>query len=229
MRAVRNVADAIPSVRSAFNGDVEVLLDLGSLERRDDAMLRDQGATGYILRHESLGSRLRCLEDLLELGYRVDTGIISGLPEQSADSIVRDVLLVSELGVHMYSVSPFMPASNTPLAGERAGDVDLALNSISVLRLCYPHLLIPSVSALERTSEGGQARGLAAGANVMTINFTRTADRKRYLIYGDERFVVNRSHVDGILDQLGMKPRTAAFRQTCALPSGDCAASATRP
>jgi biotin synthase len=62
----------------------------------------------------------------------------------------------------------------------------------------------------------------------MTINFTRTADRKRYLIYGDEKFVVSRSHVDGILDQLGMKPRTAVFRQTCALPSGDCTASATR-
>ena len=77
-----------------------------------------------------------------------------------------DLLLAREIGVHMVSGSPFIPAPDTPLAHRAPGDVDLTLNFIALARLmnsdCW---LIPSVSALETRQSGGQSSGLDTGAN----------------------------------------------------------------
>ncbi len=163
------------------------------------------------MRHEMLEDRLRCLRDLLELGYKVGTGLISSLPGQTLGSIVDDIELAGALGVHMCSVSPFVPAPDTPLQLKPPGSVDLAINTLACLRICLPGLLIPSVSALEKTSAGGQSRGLAAGANVMTVNFTGDADRQRYLIYGKDRFVVKMQHVQRLVQAAGLQTRGSVF------------------
>ncbi|SCK13826.1 biotin synthase [Streptomyces sp. WMMB 322] len=216
--------DAIPRIRQLFGGHVEILLNLGNLKRAQYARLRELGATSYILkhetsdpelhfsiRHESLETRLRCMNDLLELGFKVGTGLISSLPGQSLDSVIDDIQLAGELGVSMCSVSPFIPAPNTPMSLSPIGDNELALNVIACLRVSYPHLLIPSVSALERAGDGGQSRGLEAGANVMTVNFSRAVDQKRYLIYGKDRFVVTLDHVRGIAGKSGLELRGSVF------------------
>lgn len=194
------------------------------MNRRQYERLRDLGATSYILkhetsdarlheaiRHETLEDRMRCLMDLLDLGYKVGTGLISGLPGQTLDSIVDDIELAGALGVHMCSVSPFVPAPGTPLHLARPGSIDLALNVLACLRICYPGLLIPSVSALEKTHVGGQSLGIAAGANVMTVNFTGDAERQRYLIYGKDRFVVRMQHVRNLVRTAGLEIRGSVF------------------
>lgn len=221
---LENVQSAIPKIRELYNDRVEVLLNIGNMSREQYARLRRAGALSYILKHEtsdpelherirkeSLESRLRCMRDLLDLGYKVGTGLISGLPGQGLDSIVRDIELAGTLGVHMCSVSPFVPAPDTPFANEPPGSLDLALNVIACLRICYPHLLIPSVSALEKTEPGGQSRGLAAGANVMTTNFTSDAARDKYLIYGKERFVARLNHIREVVARAGLTPRGSMF------------------
>ncbi|MEV5242996.1 radical SAM protein [Streptomyces cinnamoneus] len=218
------IEDAIPRIRELFGGRVEILLNLGNMRRGRYERLRNLGATSYILkhetsdprlhetmRHESLDERLRCIRDLLDLGYRVGTGLISSLPGQTLDSIVDDIELAGTLGVHMCSVSPFVPAHNTPLQLAPVGSNELALNALAALRLHRPELLIPSVSALEKTSSGGQARGLVAGANVMTVNFTGETDRQRYLIYGKDRFVVNKQHVEELVRASGLRTRGSVF------------------
>ncbi|AJC59853.1 Radical SAM domain-containing protein [Streptomyces sp. 769] len=85
------------------------------------------------------------------------------------------------------------------------------MNIIAILRICYPHLLIPSVSALEKTDSGGQSRGLDAGANVLTVNFTGEADRDRYLIYGNKRFVVGLEHARKLADNAGLTMGRSIF------------------
>jgi biotin synthase len=67
------------------------------------------------------------------------------------------------------------------------------------------------VSALEKTSAGGQSDGLAAGANVLTINFTGAKDIDRYLIYGKNRFVVGMNHVRSLLVGAGYSTRGSIF------------------
>lgn len=216
--------EAVPRILDLYDGHVEVLLNIGNLRREQYARLRDIGATSYILkhetsdpelhrsiRHESLEARLACFRDLKDLGFRVGTGLISSLPGQSLESIIDDIELAGELDADMCSVSPFIPAPDTPLAIQPVGDTDLALNIIACLRVLYPHLLIPSVSALERATGGGQSRGLLAGANVMTVNFSAAEDQKRYLIYGKDRFIVKLDHVQNIAAQAGLTLRGSAF------------------
>ncbi|WP_063777486.1 radical SAM protein [Streptomyces sp. 769] len=223
-RVLSVLRESIPAIREIYDGDVEILLNVGNLTRAQYKNLRELGAVSYIIkhetsdpelfraiRHEDLEQRLRCMRDLLDLGYRVGTGLISGLPGQSIESIIDDIELAGELGVHMCSVSPFVPAPDTPLSIAPAGSNELALNIIAILRICYPHLLIPSVSALEKTDSGGQSRGLDAGANVLTVNFTGEADRDRYLIYGNKRFVVGLEHARKLADNAGLTMGRSIF------------------
>jgi biotin synthase len=212
------VVEVIPRIRELFKGKVEILLNLGVKGREEYALLRKAGATACILKHETsdpdlhrrlreeaLETRLECLGTLLDLGYKVGTGTIVGLPGQTLESLGDDVLLAGALGVHMTSASPFVPAPGTPLAQAPAGLLNRTLNTMAAMRLLNPHCLIPSVSALEKVGRGGQRMGLEAGANVLTINFTPAAENREYLIYGKNRFVVHHDHVNRILLQSGLK------------------------
>lgn len=219
-RTTRTIGGIIPEVRREFGGAVEVLLCLGDKSRADYAYLRRQGADSYIIKQETsdpdlhramrgteLESRLAATADLVALGYRVGMGTIVGLPGQTPASLVGDILLAKRLGASMTSASPFVPAAGTPLADAAPGDIDTTLNVLALMRLANPHALIPTVSALETLSPGAQARGLNAGANVITVNFSPEADRARYPIYGDCRFVVRRDHALRTLEAAGLEPR----------------------
>jgi biotin synthase len=97
------------------------------------------------------------------------------------------------------------------------------------MRLVEPTWLIPSVSALAKSQEGGQFRGFKAGANVLTINFTPDVQRHRYLIYGKDRFVVRRDYARELIAQTGMTLRGSVYvgeHRVTALPQpGDRAAA----
>ncbi|MEU3493186.1 radical SAM protein [Kitasatospora cineracea] len=223
-QTTRVVGEALPGILDLYDGEVEILLNLGNKRRSEYEYLREQGATSYILkfetsdprlaeevRQESLDSRLKCLQDLLDLGYRVGTGSIIGLPGQQVADVARDLVFARDLGVHMCSVAPFIPAPDTPLADHPAGDVELALNAIAVSRLLAPDWLVPAVSALSKIAGEGQYRGLMAGANVITVNFTPDEQRDRYLIYGRDRFVVKRDYASGVIARTGLRPRGSVF------------------
>jgi biotin synthase len=221
-RTTQTTGEAIPEIRRIFGQDVDILLVLGDKNRDEYAYLREQGATSYILKHETsdpelhrehrfyaLEDRLKRLEDLLSLGYRVGTGTIVGLPGQTLEILADDILLARSLGVHMSSASPFVPAAGTPLADAEPGDVDLTLNALAIMRLMMPGALIPSVSALQKQAAGAQALGFAAGANVITVNFTPDGDQANYPIYGADRFIVGRDYAAQVLLEAGLRPDVA--------------------
>ena len=226
-RTTQTVGEAIPEIRRIFAGEVDILLVLGDKSREEYAYLREQGATSYILKHETadpalhlrhrfypLEERMAHLEDLLSLGYRVGTGTIVGLPGQTLEMLADDILLARSLGVQMCSASPFVPASGTPLADAEPGDVDLTLNALAVMRLAMPAALIPSVSALQKQAPGAQAMGFAAGANVITVNFTPVRDQASYPIYGADRFVVGQTYAAQVLEEAGLKSGTCLSSKT---------------
>lgn len=213
---------AMPEVRRLFRDKVQILLCLGDKTHDELARLKAQGADSYILKHETsdpelfyslrkrrLQDRLACLNDLLSLGYLVGTGTIVGLPGQSVESIARDILLPTQLGVHMTSCAPFIPARTTPLAEQPAGDIDMTLNTLALMRILNPNALIPTVSALEKLRPGGQLAGLNAGANVITVNFTPDREKSVYRIYGAERFCVSLRHAASTLEQAGLRSSQA--------------------
>jgi biotin synthase len=218
------VGNVLPRIRALFGGAVEILLCLGNKSEEEYAYLRNQGATSYILKHEtsdpelneklrhsSFANRIEGLRTLVRTGYKVGTGTIVGLPGQTIESLADDLLLARDIGAHMVSASPFIPAPDTPLAHDPPGDVNMTLNFIALARLMNPRWLIPSVSALESRQSGGQTAGLAAGANVLTVNFTPVNERGKYLIYGKDRYIVRNDHVNEIVALSGMQRSASVF------------------
>ena len=216
-QTTRLLLDVLPKVRQLFDDQVEILLGLGVKSEAEYRALKEHGADTCILKHETadpvlhreirqeeLEVRLTAIRTLLQLGYRVGSGCIVGLPGQSIESLADDILLAHSLGVHMCSASPFVPASDTPMAGASPGSVARTLNMIATMRIVNPAWLIPTVSALEQQSAGGQGAGLRAGANVMTANFTPPDQQKNYLIYGGTRHIVGTEHVRRQLDMAGL-------------------------
>jgi len=127
---------AIPRILEAFHGEVEILLNLGNKSRAEYERLKSAGAYSYILKHETadaalyqemkfetLDQRLRCLSDLLDLGFKVGTGSIIGLPGQTLGHVADDILLAKRLGTHMVSASPFVPAPRTPIERHPGGSL----------------------------------------------------------------------------------------------------------
>jgi biotin synthase len=214
----RVVSAVIPLIRRDLG--CEVLLNLGEKPRHVYEEWAALGATSYILKFEAsdpqlywdivrtpLDKRIECIHLIRAAGMEVGTGNIVGLPGQTLDMLVRDVLLVAELEPDFASSSPFIPNENTPLESVEDGDVNMTLNTIALFRLLLPGALVPTVSALEKLRPGGQREGLDAGANVITINFTPEDQRDKYKIYSKERFVVGAEHARLIIGDAGLEIR----------------------
>ena len=211
------VFEAIPRIRAL---GVNVLLNLGEKSRDTYARYVAAGADSYILKFETsdpdlyekivgspLAKRLECTRWIREVGMKLGTGNIIGLPGQTLDTLVEDILLAQEMQPDFVSSSPFIPNENTPLESLGMGDLQLTLNSIAICRLLFPNALIPAVSALEKIRKGGQLLGLKAGANVLTINFTPKDFRDKYAIYSKERFVVSLDHARATISGAGLQVR----------------------
>jgi biotin synthase len=84
------------------------------------------------------------------------------------------------------------------------------------MRIVRPDWLIPTVSALEQQTPGGQRAGLNAGANVITVNFTPPTQRQHYKIYGDTRHIVAADYVRRQLQTTGLVPRQSIWAGTSA-------------
>ncbi|HJV65346.1 MAG TPA: radical SAM protein [Geomonas sp.] len=212
------IAEVIPVIKHEIG--LDVMLCLG--ERRQEVYDKwvELGASAYILKfetsdatlfnkitHSQLDNRLQCLDRLRKAGMKFGTGNIVGIPGQSMESLVDDILLGLKIGPDFISTSPFIPNSNTPLEKFPKGSADMTLNTMAILRILLKNPLIPSVSALETVYPEGQTVGLNAGANVLTINFTPKNNQEMYKIYSEQRFVVSLDHALRAIERAGLKVR----------------------
>jgi biotin synthase len=190
--------------------DLGLSVCLGSLPTDLYDRLRAAGATIYILKFETadpahyramqapgtLAARVANIKYLAASGWAVSSGFIAGLPGQTADQLLANFHLAAELPLDGCSVSPFVPGDETPLAKSAAPGVDLTLNCMAALRLMRPELVIPAVSALNLAEPGsGYRRGLATGANLVTINLTPEDVREDYLLYKRDRFIMTEERI----------------------------------
>ena len=217
----RMLEEVIPEIKRRYN--LSILLNLGERPREVYNKFAELGADSYILKFEtsdpnlykqiaytSLERRLQCLQWLREAGFKIGTGNIIGLPNQTLDTLLEDLLLVFQLQPDFASSSPFIPNQDTPLDSLPFGNLDLTLNTMAIYRLALPTALIPSVSALEKIQKGGQVMGLNAGANILTINFTPEVYKQKFVIYSKQRFVVSLEHAVRTIEQAGLQVRQPA-------------------
>ncbi len=197
---------------------LRVLLCVGERPKKIYQKWFNLGADSYILKfetsssdfykqtvHTPLEKRLECIYNLQQIGYKIGTGNIVGLPGQNLDTLLEDILLAIKLKPNFVSSSPFIPNENTPCEHEKAGDLNLTLNTMAIYRIALKNCLIPTVSALEKIKKDGQLIGLNAGANVITINFTPDEFRHQYRIYSEKRFVVKLEHALDIIHRAGLE------------------------
>ena len=177
--------------------DCAVTLSIGERSYESYKKMYEAGADRYLIRHEtaskelyerlhpnaSFENRRKCLENLREIGYQIGAGFMVGLPSQTKEDLVKDLVYLKELHPDMCGIGPFIPQKDTPLRNEKGGTLDDTLILLSIIRLLIPDVLLPATTALGTISPIGRELGLKAGANVVMPNLSPTDVRDKYALY----------------------------------------------
>lgn len=192
---------AIVRAIKAQHPDCAVTLSIGERSRETYALWKKAGADRYLLRHEtadcahyaklhpaelSAKNRQNCLYTLKELGYQAGAGFMVGSPYQTAENLADDLMFLQKLRPQMIGIGPFIPHHDTPFKDEPAGSVELTLVLLAILRLLFPHVLLPATTALGTLAPGGRLLGIKAGANVIMPNLSPQNVRGKYLLYDNK-------------------------------------------
>ena len=190
----------VSAIKSKYP-DCAVTLSLGEKTYESYKAFFDAGADRYLLRHEtadeahyqqlhpksmSIETRKKCLRTLKAIGYQVGSGFMVGSPYQTTENLVQDIRFLQKLKPAMIGIGPYIPHKDTPFghsAPVTHGSLDLTLRLIAILRLMFPHVLIPATTALGTIAPYGRELGLQAGANVVMPNLSPIAVRKQYALY----------------------------------------------
>lgn len=211
----------IPLVRTLRREtSLGVSVCLGTLSHELSDALLEAGASVYIIKFEladsalyraleapgSLEERIGHIRWLASRGWNVSSGFIAGLPGQTVDSRLQNLLQAAALPLIGCSVSPFVPGESTPLSSADGERVGTTLNCMAALRLMRPDWVIPAVSALNLAGPGtGYRRGLRTGANLCTINLTPGDVRNNYLLYKRDRFIMNEERILKAIEEEGLE------------------------
>ena len=181
--------------------DCAVTLSVGERSRESYKALFDAGADRYLLRHEtadpahysklhpkemSFENRMKCLENLREIGYQVGCGFMVGSPGQTPRTLAKDLAFIHSFKPDMVGIGPFIPHHGTPFKEEPAGTAELTLFLLSVIRLILPEVLLPATTALGTIDPTGREKGILAGANVVMPNLSPVGVRKKYELYDNK-------------------------------------------
>ena len=194
------MVDIIQTIKKNYP-DCAITLSIGEKSKESYRKFREAGADRYLLRHEtaneehyrylhpenlSLSNRKQCLYDLKELGYQIGAGFMVGAPGQTMENLAEDLVFLKELNPHMVGIGPFIPHHDTKFAKEEAGNVELTLFLLSVIRIMLPKVLLPATTALGTLDPRGREKGFQTGANVVMPNLSPVKNRKQYELYDNK-------------------------------------------
>jgi biotin synthase len=215
---VDSVIRAVTEIKQR-HPDFEIILCLGNLTDQQYIDLKKAGGDRYIIKFESsrpdlyhewkptdtLEQRLRCIRILAEVGFKVGSGNMVGMPHQTLDDMVDDLRLLGEYTLTMNSCTVFIPGEACGYRDQPQGDIEYAFNTMALMRIMHPDRLMPTTSCLEKLRPGGQYQGLMAGANTITIH-DGTPDnfKAMFPIYSTNRFTPDNNHLLTAVQKAGM-------------------------
>ena len=194
------IVDIVTAIREAYP-DCAITLSIGEKPRESYEKYYKAGVNRYLLRHETADEehyqylhpkelswkrRMRCLQDLKEIGFQVGCGFMVGSPHQTVKTLAKDLYFIQEFQPDMCGIGPFIPQHATRFAKEKAGSLRETLFLLALLRLIKPNLLLPATTALGTIDEHGRELGILSGANVLMPNLSPTEVRKKYLLYDNK-------------------------------------------
>lgn len=201
------VEDVIKEIKKI--GNLGITLSLGEQSEETYRRWFNAGAHRYLLRIESstkriydtihptdklhdFDTRVNCLKLLKKIGYQVGTGIMIGLPGQSEEDLVNDILFYKENDIDMIGMGPYIPHDDTPM-GQKELDippknkrVELGLKMIAITRIFLKDVNIAATTALQGLDPLGREKGLKAGANILMPITTKDEHRAKYQLYNDK-------------------------------------------
>ena len=208
------VVDLIRDIKKLSNNELGITMCVGEQSEEAYRRMREAGADRYLLRIEttnqelfemihpkdalhSFETRVNCLKSLRKVGFQVGTGVMIGLPGQTLDDLVNDILFYRDMDIDMIGMGPYVVHHDTPL-GQRALDlgidskegklerVQLGLKMIALTRLFLKDVNIAATTALQALDKLGREKGLAAGANILMPIITVPEHRAKYLLYDNK-------------------------------------------
>ena len=222
--SIEELAQIIRKIKA--NWPALIFISFGEVGLDNLKILYDAGARGLLLRFETsnpklykqvtagkdLSSRIAHLKKAYALGYMVITGGLIGLPQQTQEDLLNDILLTKELHAEMYSFGPFIMHPQTPLAKHLSPEVETVLKVIAISRLIdAAHAKILVTTALETLNPDARREALLSGANSVMLNVTPLEYRSLYNIYParaheSESIEAQIKDTIGLLMSLGRSP-----------------------
>ncbi|UZW14828.1 radical SAM protein [Clostridium pasteurianum] len=187
--------DAIgKAIKFAKQLGINSTIVLGSKNINDYKKLLSYGASRYIMKFETsneveyknikiidtLEQRLANILLLKDLGFKVGTGIIVGLPNTNIYDLCRDLILLKKIKPDMSSSSVFSPNLDSEYRDKVPGKAYLTLRFIALMRLILKNTMIPCSSSL---GFEGQIKALNAGANTLSVHFTPEEFSNNFSMY----------------------------------------------
>lgn len=179
------------------NADIAITLSIGEKTKDEYRAFFGAGADRYLLRHETASKslyeklhpdslfeeRVRCIEDLFDIGFQVGMGGMVGMPYQTVNDMVEDIMFLQKYQPDMIGIGPYICADKTPFRDFESGTIKNALKMIALARIVCPQAHIPATTAVGTIDECGMEKALRVGANVVMPNFTPEEYRIHYNIY----------------------------------------------
>jgi len=201
---VRFIEDILRKIKAATSGKLGITLSLGEQTAETYERWFRAGAHRYLLRIETSNPgfykrlhpedhlfevRHACLRTLRRIGYQVGTGVMIGLPFQTYENLVEDILFFKKEDIDMIGMGPYVPHEDTPLvpvAHDPVENLRLGLVMIALTRLLLKDVNIAATTALQTLDPSGREKGVQAGANIIMPNMTPTDYRKFYQLYSNK-------------------------------------------
>lgn len=201
------VENLLKEIKKLSNNELGITLSVGEQSKETYKRWYDAGAHRYLLRIETsneelyytlhpkdekhdYSKRIECLSYLKEVGYQVGTGVMIGLPNQTEEDLVNDILFYKEKDIDMIGMGPYIIHDETPM-GRKYKDsviskekrVELGLKMIAISRIYLKDVNIAATTALQGLDPLGREKGLKAGANILMPITTAAKHRAKYQLY----------------------------------------------
>ncbi len=208
------VEELLREIKALSHHELGITLCVGEQEEETYARFKAAGADRYLLRIEttnptlyesihpkdethSFDTRLACITSLRKVGFQVGTGVMIGLPGQTEEDLVNDILFYEAYDIDMIGMGPYVVHHETPLGKEavkegldspaaRANRIRLGLLMVALTRLYLKDVNIAATTALQALDPLGREKALSAGANILMPIITVPEHRAKYLLYDNK-------------------------------------------
>lgn len=203
---IHRITNLIRQIKIMSRNQLGITLSCGEQTEETYREWFEWGAHRYLLRIETsseelyrklhpnddlhdYAKRLMSLESLRRIGYQTGTGVMIGLPFQTEEDLVNDLLFFRDFDIDMVGMGPYIPHRDTPLyefssaIPPAARRFELSQRMIALLRVLMKDINIAAATALDVLYPSGRAIAIISGANVFMPNLTPQKDARNYAIY----------------------------------------------